>query len=265
LERNSGKTNSKMKVAFTGKGGVGKTTLASLFIQALAKNGKEVLAVDCDPNSNLGRALGFEKAEEIIPIANMKEMIEKRMGIDKGDRSFFQLNPKIDDIPDKFAQYRGNIKLIVMGAVQEGGSGCMCPESAFIKSLLGHLILKRDEHLVMDMEAGVEHFGRGTAQSCDFVLVVVEPSFNSINTAKKIVRLAQDIGIKKVYCLGNKARDKEDVEFISRGLDNIRLIETIDFDESFLDWDKKRGYLITSNEIYQKLNKVKEFLQGELN
>lgn len=253
-----------MKVAFTGKGGVGKTTLAGLFIQVLAREDREILAVDCDPDSNLGKALGFEKADEITPIVNMKEMIEERMGIDKGGRAFFQLNPKIEDIPDKFSQSKGNIKLIVMGAVDEGGSGCMCPENAFIKSLLRHLILKRNEHVVMDMEAGVEHFGRGTAKACDFVLVVVEPSFNSIQTARKISRFARDIGIKKIYAIGNKIRSQEDSRFIKEELKDIKLIEAVDFDKNFFLQDKERNSAVVSNKISLKLEKVKQLLEEEL-
>src|SRR3989338_3464783 len=215
-----------MKVGFSGKGGAGKTTLASLFIQALSKDGREILAVDCDPDSNLGRALGFKDAEKLKPIVEMKDMINERMGIKNGDKTFYKLNPKIDDIPEKFARNKGNIKLIVMGTVEQGDSGCMCPESAFIKSLLAHLILKRDEHLVMDMEAGVEHLGRGTAGSCDFLLVVVEPSLNSIGTAKKIKNLAKEIGIRKIYAIGNKTKNKEEAKFIARNLGDIKLIDT---------------------------------------
>lgn len=254
-----------MKVAFTGKGGVGKTTLASLFIQTLSKDGKEVLAVDCDPDVNLARTLGFSNAEDITPIIHMKEMIEERMGVKNGDRSFFKLNPKIDDIPDKFSKSKGNIKLIVMGALEEGGSGCMCPENTFIKQLLEHLILKMDEHLVMDMEAGVEHFGRGTAQGCDFVLIITEPSLNSIGTAKKISVFAKDIGIKKIYAVGNKIRSQKDSEFIKGQLGNIRLIETIDFDENFLDWDKKKNSLIAPNKVSLRIRKMKQFLEEDLN
>jgi len=253
-----------MKIAFTGKGGVGKTTLAGLFARALSKDGKEVLAVDCDPDTNLARSLGFEHAEKIKPIAQMKDMIEERMGVKHGDRAFFKLNPKIDDIPDKFSQKKGNIKLIVMGTVDEGGSGCMCPESTFIKNLLSHLMFQKDEHLVMDMEAGVEHFGRATAQSCDFVITVVEPSINAIGTARKIAGFAHDIGIKKVFAIGNKIRDKKDIKFIKNEIKNIPLIETFEFDKNFLNWDKKTGSLAASNNVSEKLTDIKKFLEKEL-
>jgi len=253
-----------MKVAFTGKGGVGKTTLAGLFAQVLSKDGKAVLAVDCDPDSNLARALDFKGTKDIKPIVGMKDLIEERMGITKGDKSFFKLNPKIDDIPDKFSSAKGNIKLIVMGAIDEGGEGCMCPESTFLKNLLGHLILKRDEHLVMDMEAGVEHLGRATAKSCDFVLTVVEPSVNSIGTAKKIKQFAKDLGIKKIYAVGNKTRTAKDKEFINKELGDIKLIETIDFDEGFLKQDKADSFSLVDNATVKKMEKIKEFLKGDI-
>jgi len=185
-----------MKIAFTGKGGVGKTTLAGIFIQKLAEDGKEILAVDCDPDSNLARILGFDTSDSITPIVYMKDMINERMGVDEANKTFFKLNPKIDDIPDKFSRAKANIKLIVMGAVEKGGDGCMCPENSFTKSLLRHLMLKRGEHVVMDMEAGLEHFGRGTASACDAVLAVCEPSLNSIETVKKIAVVSKDIGVK---------------------------------------------------------------------
>jgi len=252
-----------MKIAFTGKGGTGKTTLAGLFIQALSKDGKEILAADCDPDSNLATALGFEGAGKITPIAEMKDMIEKRMGVEKGDRSFFKLNPQIDDIPGKFAKNKGNIKLIVMGAVKGGGSGCMCPENTFIKNLLNHIALKKGEHLVMDMEAGVEHFGRATAESCDFVLTVVEPSLNSIETAGKIKKLARDIGIKKVYALGNKIRKAADIKFIEKTLGDIRLIGTVEFDERFLERSRK-GSAAVPEKAVQSIDRIKKILEEDL-
>lgn len=250
-----------MKVAFTGKGGVGKTTLASLFVQVLAKEGKEILAVDCDPDSNLGKALGF--TEKIRPIAQMEDVINERMGVDKQNKSFFQLNPKIDDIPDKFSKSKGNIKLIVMGAVKKGGAGCMCPENAFVKNLLNHIVLKRDEHIVMDMEAGLEHFGRGTAASCDCVLIVVEPSLNSIETAKNIWKFARDIGISKAYALGNKIRQEQESAFIEQELGAIKLIEAVEFDQNFSLWDKENAP-VASQKIALKLEKVKQLLEQEL-
>ena len=254
-----------MKIAFTGKGGVGKTTLAGLFIRVLSMEGTEVLAVDCDPDSNLGRVLGFEGADKITPIVQMEEMINERMGVEKGKKSFYKLNPKIDDIPDKFSKTKDNVKLIVMGAVKQGGSGCMCPENSFIKNLLSHVVLNTGEHIVMDMEAGLEHFGRGTAESCDFVLAVVEPSVNSIQTAKNINKLAANLRIKKVYALGNKVRGSQDADFIKKELGDIKLIGTIDFDESVLAHDKEKNVSSVSEKTMGKIIKLKEALEEDAN
>jgi len=252
-----------LKIAFTGKGGVGKTTLASLFIKSLSEDGKEILAVDCDPDSNLALTLGFEDAGGITPIAHMEDMINERMGVDKANRSFYKLNPKIDDIPDAFARTNGNIKLIVMGAVGEGGSGCMCPENTFIKNLLSHLVLRRGEHVVMDMEAGVEHFGRGTAEGCDFIIAVVEPTVNSIDTAKRISGYAREIGIKRIFVVGNKIRNDADRGFIEKELGDIRLLETVGFDAGVLDMGKNRQTGVASMEISGKMERIKKMLQED--
>lgn len=254
-----------MKIAFTGKGGVGKTTLAGLFIRALSMEGTEVLAVDCDPDSNFGRVLGFESADKITPIIQMEEMINERMGVEKGKKSFYKLNPKIDDIPERFSKTRDNVKLIVMGAVKRGGSGCMCPENSFIKNLLNHIVLNTGEHIVMDMEAGLEHFGRGTAGSCDFVLAVVEPSVNSIQTAKNINKLAANLKIKKVYALGNKVRGPQDVDFIKKELGEIKLIGAIDFDESILLRDKEKNVSSVSEKTMEKIIRLKKVLEEDSN
>lgn len=255
-----------MKIAITGKGGVGKTTLAVMLIKILTQNGKEVLAVDCDPDSNLGRALGFEDADKIIPIVGMKDLIKERMGVLEGG-GFFKLNPKIDDIPEKFSRQKENIKLIVMGGMKKAGSGCACPENAFIKILIEHLVLRRDEDVVMDMEAGVEHFGRGTAQSCDAVLVVIEPSQKSLDSAKRINALARELNIKKIYAVANKVRSAKDRDFIVMGLEKeFELIESLPFSEEILEVDKS-GSLLNNNigmEIINKVRNIEQFLSKKL-
>ncbi|MEE8360324.1 MAG: ArsA-related P-loop ATPase [Candidatus Omnitrophota bacterium] len=249
-----------MKIAFAGKGGTGKTTLSALFIQRLAEKDNGVLAVDCDPDSNLGIALGFQDADKIIPIIKMEKLIKERMDISI-DGTLFKLNPKIDDIPDKFSKKNGNIKLIVMGAVKKGGSGCVCPENAFVKNLIEHLVLKRGEDVVMDMEAGVEHFGRGTAQSCDSVLVVVEPSRKSIESAKRITKLAKDLGIKNIFAIANKVRSDKDREFIEEGLGkDLETIEAVPFSQDILETDKTGKIINVSVDIINKIKAIDSFL-----
>ncbi len=249
-----------MKVAFAGKGGTGKTTLSALFVQSLSDRGREVLAVDCDPDSNLGIALGFKDINGITPVIEMEELIRERMDV-SSDGAFFKLNPKIEDIPDKFAKTKDNIKLIVMGAIKKGGSGCACPENAFVKNLMEHLVLKRGEDVVMDMEAGVEHFGRGTAQSCDAVLIVVEPSQKSLESANRIHKLAEDLRIKKIYTIANKIRGKEDIKFITDKLGKAKeIIAKFPYSDDIIRMDKTGDLSNIKGGIRENINDLSDLL-----
>ena len=215
------------KIAITGKGGVGKTTLTSLLAYIYAQRGQRVLAIDADPNANLASALGLpaEVAAQIAPIAEMEELIYERTGAKLGEYGgFFRLNPRVDDIPDRFsAEWRG-VRLLVMGTIKGGGTGCVCPESALLKNLVRHLLLQRSELIILDMEAGIEHLGRGTAGAVDAMIVVVEPGQRSLRTAETISRLAADIGIKEVCVVGNKVRSQADRDFITESLPDFRII-----------------------------------------
>ncbi|HEM61200.1 MAG TPA: hypothetical protein ENO24_02825 [Chloroflexi bacterium] len=206
------------KIAITGKGGVGKTTLTSLLSHVYVKQGRTVTVIDADPSPNLAWALGFpqELVAQITPIAEMNELIEERTGAKPGGiGGWFKLNPRVDDIPERFsAQFHG-VRLLQLGAVKKGGSGCICPESVLLRSLVTHLLLDRpDEEVIMDMEAGVEHLGRATAQSVDAFLIVVEPGRRSLQTAEMIRTLAKDIGIPRLFLVGNTIRDERDRQFI---------------------------------------------------
>lgn len=205
-----------MKLAISGKGGVGKTTLAALLAIYFRDREYKVLAVDADPDANLAATLGFPHPDGITPIAEMRELIAERMGVDDLDSfgSFFRMNPKVDDIPERFCTEHDGIRLIVMGGVKKGGTGCTCPENTFLRRLMAHLLLEEKDVVIMDMEAGIEHLGRGTADSVDLFLVVVEPGMRSVETAHKVARLAKDIGIKKVAAVGNKIMGDEDRKLI---------------------------------------------------
>lgn len=253
--------NKGIKIAISGKGGVGKTTISSLLIKLLAKD-YNVLAVDADPNANLAYTLGFSESEKIIPIVDMKSLIEERMGV-KLDSvgTYFKLNPKVDDIPEKYSVSSENIKLIVMGNIKKGGKGCACPENTFLKSLVSHLILSRNEIIVMDMEAGLEHLGRGTAGSVDCLLIVVEPSKVSLNTAEKICKLAEDLKIKKIYLIANKIRNDSDRKFIENAIgEKLKIIGFLPFEENIIDSNISGKPIDMSEKMLPELLKIKKNL-----
>lgn len=206
-----------LKLAFGGKGGVGKTTVTALIARTIAaiKNDASVIAIDADPVANLAAGLGIDETQPITPVAELSDLIAERTGATPGTMGgFFTLNPKVDDIPERFSLEKDGVKLLVMGTVQQGGSGCICPESTILKALMNHLVLGRKEIVVMDMEAGVEHLGRATSGSVDALVVVVNPGKRSRVAADKIRKLGRDIGIKNIVVLGNRVRSEEDKALI---------------------------------------------------
>ncbi len=221
-----------MKLAISGKGGVGKTTLSAGLLMALVKKNKNPIAVDADPDANLAATLGFPEPDKIIPIAEMKELVEERAGRKGG---FFNMNPRVDDIPGKYCVEHNGIKLLVMGRIKKAGTGCYCPENALLKALLTHLIVGREDILLMDMEAGVEHLGRGTSGGVDALLVVVEPSLRSIETAYRIKKLADDLKIKKCFIVGNKIRDENDRKFIMKKTLGLDVLAFINYNKNLID------------------------------
>ena len=227
-----------MKIAVSGKGGVGKTTFSSLLIRSLNDQGKHVLAIDADPDANLAAAVGIENAEQITPIAEMKELIFERTGAQPGTiGGFFSLNPKVADLPEALSARLGNIKLMRLGGVKKGGGGCICPESTLLKALVMHVVLARDEVVVMDMEAGIEHLGRGTAQSVDKLIVVVEPGRRSIETAGHIKQLASEIGLSNIAVVGSKIRGSKDEDFLRKHLGEFEFIGFIPYDDALIEAD----------------------------
>jgi len=227
-----------MKIAVSGKGGVGKTTFAALLIRTLNDQGKHVLAIDADPDANLAAALGIADADKITPIAEMKDLIFERTEARPGTiGGFFKLNPKVDDLPEKLSARLDNIKLMRLGGVQKGGAGCICPESTLLKALITHVVLARDEVVVMDMEAGIEHLGRATARAVDRLVVVVEPGRRSIDTAAHIRQLASEIGLRQIAVIGNKIRSPSDEDFLKKHLAGFEILGYIPYDDKFIEAD----------------------------
>ena len=227
-----------MKLAISGKGGVGKTTLTALLAKAFTKRGYRVLAIDADPDANLAAALGYPNPETIRPIAEMAELIEERTGAKPGTvGSVFRMNPKVDDLPDKLSAEVDGIRLMRMGTVKKGGGGCICPESTLLRALVQHLLVERKDVVLMDMEAGIEHLGRGTSEFVDRLIVVLEPGKRSLETAEKIRELAEDIRLLKLGAVGNKIRGPEDEAFLEKNVKGIPLLGFLPYRDSIIRAD----------------------------
>jgi CO dehydrogenase maturation factor len=230
-----------MKLAITGKGGVGKTTISSLLVWTYASECRKVIAIDANPDANLAVALGFsvDEAQSITPIVELKDLIEERTGAKAGSYgAFFKANPKVDDIPERFSIQKDGIKLLVMGTVKKGGSGCLCPEGAMLRSLLSHLVLSRSEVVIMDMDAGVENLGRGTAKAVNAFIIIVEPGQRSFQTARAIRNLAKDLGIKRCYIVGSKCRNNNDQQFIIDNLADFEILGFVNYHSEVAEADR---------------------------
>jgi len=208
-----------MKIAVSGKGGVGKSTICAAIALLLAQKGQKVLALDADPDANLAGALGIPSSIKITPISEEIALIEERTGT-KVDQygQMFKLNPDVSDIADRFSFSHKGVYLLVLGAIKKGGGGCACAENIFIKALVSDLVLYKNETLIMDMEAGIEHLGRATVKGVDLMIIVVEPGQRSLDCAQTVIKMSKEIGLSKFVIVGNKITSEDDKEFIKNEL-----------------------------------------------
>jgi CO dehydrogenase maturation factor len=254
-----------MKIAITGKGGVGKTTLASLLAYLFADEGRRVIAVDADPDANLASGLGIplQEAEKIRPIADMADLIEERTGVKPGSiGGMFRLNPKVDDLPEGIGYRMNGITLLTMGKLKAASSGCYCPENVLLRSLLKHLMLERSEVVIVDMEAGIEHLTRGTADSVDAFIVVVEPGQRSMQTARTVAAMATNMGVKRVFVVANKVRGPEDIEFIKKNIAGMEFLGALAFSHSIMEADiKGTSPYLSSKDTVEEVRKLKKKIE----
>ncbi len=249
-----------VKIAISGKGGVGKTTVCAVWSQLFAEDGLDVLAIDADSDPNLASALGVALEDAPEPLIAMTELIEERTGAKPGSiGQYFKLNPKVSDLPERYWREVKGIKLLVLGATKNAGMGCACPESAFLKALLTYTILQRREAILVDLAAGLEFMGRACVQGVDALVVVVEPGARSIETAVNIARMAGKMGIEHVAAFANKITDAGQIDIIRSRLADIGVLGSFRLEPALQAADLKRLPVIsTSDELVKELQKAKK-------
>jgi CO dehydrogenase maturation factor len=255
-----------MKLAIVGKGGAGKTTLAAALARHFASLRRPVVAVDADPDGNLASALGVAEDQVPAPIAQMRELILERTGAeDKGPGMMFRLNPEVDDLPQRFSVDADGVRLLVLGTVELGGKGCMCPEGAVLKALLQHLLLRVADDVILDMEAGLEHMGRASASGVDAMITVVEPGMRSVQTASRIRKLAGDIGIRHALVVANKVRQPHERDRLQQALKGQTIMGVLPYDPELARADLEgRPLCLQQSAFADAVRSVAETLQEQL-
>jgi len=257
-----------VKIAIGGKGGVGKTTVCAIWAQLFAESGFNVLAIDADPNTTLASAFGIASQQCPEPLIKMKQLIAERTGTGKDAvGAYFRLNPKVSDLPEKYWLDANGSKLLVLGAITHGGAGCACPEGAFLKALLTHTILQRQELVLVDLAAGVEFLGRASVQGIDAFVAVVEPGGRSIETANNIAKMAKELGIDCVGTIVNKITEAAQAEVIKSQLKDTTLLGTLRYSRSLQEADLRREAVFgadaeVTEHLKQAKNKLVELISG---
>ncbi len=249
-----------MKIAVTGKGGVGKTTVAAALASCWRDLGRQVVAVDADPDANLAGTLGY-RGPGITPLTGLKKLIEERVGGGEGWGGFLRMNPRVEDIPEEFGAVVDGIRVLVMGTIERGRRGCACPENILVREVLNHLMLRHGEYVVVDMEAGIEHLGRGTAEGVDAMWIVVEPGWASLETAARVASLAGDLGIRRVDAIANKLSGADDLEFIQSNLGPLPLAGALPLDRG-LELEARAAQVSRERPFYREMLRIAADLAG---
>jgi CO dehydrogenase maturation factor len=249
-----------MKVAVAGKGGVGKTTVAASLARCWRDLGFRVVAVDADPDANLAGTLGY-RGPAVVPLVQLKSLIEERVGGGEGWGGFLRMNPRVDDIPEQFGIEADGVRVLVMGTIERGKRGCACPENVLLREVLNHLLLGEHEHVVVDMEAGIEHLGRGTAEGVDIMLVVVEPGWASLETAARVVSLGRDLGIRRTCAIANKIACESDLDFVRADLAATEILGVLCADRD-LEREARTGQIDRSRPFHREMLRIAALLGG---
>lgn len=251
-----------MKIAVSGKGGAGKSTVSAQMVRCFSLQDIPVFAVDADPDANLGLVLGLDpqKLEQLRPLIELEEVISEK---NKGGGTFVDLNPDVDDVLENYTLKDGLVRFLKMGALKQGGTACYCKENSFLNSILTTMLLDRPEAVVLDMSAGVEHLTRGTARGIKVMLVIVEPTRVGVSTALAVDKLSRDLEIGEIYFIGNKIRSAEDRAFLESNLPQERFAGMLSFSEQVLEKARRGEPLVTTrDDLLPGIEKIYEKIIG---